>query len=498
MEERIAASVASSNLEHLLEHASRRAELSRLALERYRLALSPEEHRALSLWADQFYPFQRDWLLDGSSFGVCNKARQIGMSFATGGIGVLWGAFHGETTTIISKGQRESDTVFEKCQRHVELLQYAGSKLANTTRNNDGEIVFVSGGAIVALPSTAGRSFSGNVLLDEFAYQERADEVWDNAAAVAMLPGFKVRVISTPNGVGNGFYNLWNLATSPERQAEEGTIWSSHEVPIALAVAQGYPVDLRKCWAIAKGDPRLFEQLFNCSFLDSVLQYISSDIIEGAKTSEPWDDDDQGADYYAGLDIGRVVDRTVRVIIRASRGIRRVHSIRSIKRTDAAGLKQMIREDFATYQLKRLCIDSTGLGSFPAEEIKREHSERHDVPHRRPRVECVDFTASSKDELATGLHQALMTKILLLPAEDADLRVAPEQPGMAALLRRELAAIKRIITPSANVRYESPNTREGHGDHAWALALANHACTTPNAMVEALRKRLYGSSVNPG
>lgn len=435
-------------------------------LQRYRRTLPPSELAALEAWLSTFYTFQTDWLLDDADMGICNKSRQIGLSHTTSAVGVVWGAFHGELTTIISIGDRESVEVLDKARKHAGVLVRLGSKMAGIgKKDNANELTFASGGRIIALPSSGGRSFSGNVFLDEFAYQENAAKVWDAAAAVTMLAG-KLRVASTPNGVGNDFHALWASAIKP------GSGWSDHEIPIETAVAQGYPVDIDKCWRIAKGDPRLFDQLFRCSFLDNQLQYIPTEAIELCCSNDDLSKS-IGDQHYAGLDIGRENDLTVLIVVRFHRGIRTVVHVESMKRTDSDGLEAMVDRAFAKFALKRLCIDATGLGTFPAERIKKKHSERVDVPHRRPRVEPLIFTPKLKEALATGLYTAMTGGQVVLPRSNE-------------ALRKDVASIRRIVTPAGNVTYDAPRTADGHADHAWALALAVHASTGRNAMAEAL------------
>lgn len=479
-------------------------------VERYRTVLPSQEFNALSLWADTFYEFQKDWLLEESDFAIANKSRQIGTSHTTGAVGVLWGAFHGEMTTIISIGQLESDEVLDKCKKHVAVLQALGSQCAQTLKSNTSEIVFASGGRILALPSSGGRSFSGNVFLDEFAYQEHATKVWDAAAPVTLL-GHKMRVVSTPNGVGNEFYDLWEMATNPERKdamrsllppGAENIAWKPHLVPIDLAIAQGYPVDLARCWALAKGDPRIFAQMFRCSFLDNVMQYVSGETIEKCVSSKPWPLFVPNGEYYGGLDIGREVDFSCLFIIRRDGAMSYPVHVETIKRTDSDGLEAMVARAFEKYKLTRLCIDSTGLGTFPAERMKKKHSEAIDVPHRRPRVECVDFTPTSKELLATGLYSTMTATALALPSDDAQLPERTEvdatsrrayvvnEAGISKLLKKEIASLQRIITKAGNVIYSTPRTADGHADRAWALMLALHARSATNPMVDALRSTL--------
>lgn len=218
-------------------------------------------------------------------------------------------------------------------------------------------------------------------------------------------------------------------------------------------------------------------------FAGGQFQYIPAEAIKLCQTT-----DDltrvEGDQHYAGLDIGRSNDLTVLVVLRYVRGIRYVVYVRSMKRTDSDGIDKMVDEAFTLFRLKRLCIDATGMGTFPADRIKKKHSERVDVPHRRPRVEPVIFTPKMKETLVTGLHSVMTTAALQIPANDNALPGC--EPGTAEKLRKDIASIARNVTKAGNVTYDTPRDETGHGDHAWATALAVHASTGRNPMADAL------------
>lgn len=416
------------------------------AVERYRV-LPEIEFQALSSWLSTFYQFQLEWLLDQSEQAICNKSRQIGLSHTTSALGVIWAAMHGELTTIISIGELESSEVLAKAKSHAWVLQQLGSKMATPSRVNATSIEFESGGRVLALPSTGGRSFTGNVFLDEFAYQQHSAKVWDAAAAVTMLGG-RLRVASTPNGVGNDFEILWRKATTGALDS-----WSAHEFPIQRAIDEGYPVDIKKCWSIAKGDPRLFDQLFNCKFLDGELQYIPTKAIT-ENTEERCSVPLEGY-AFAGLDIGRTVDLTALYVVRRGiDGFWRVVYRETCKRTQQQDIERMVDAAFSRFNIRRLCVDSSGLGAFPAEQLQRKHG--------RARVEPVVFTLNSKEALATTLYSVIVGGLMRFQRDDAQ-------------LIQDLCSLRRIITEAGNVRYDAPHTEEGHADRAWALALALHA-----------------------
>ncbi len=448
-----------------------------IALAKY-ARLPGREFAAIDAWASAFYPFQREWLFEQSKFALCNKSRRTGLSFTSAAITLLWGAFHGEDTTIISRGEKESYEVLLLAKAHAKVLTGLGSHMAELKAANKGEIKFASGGRIIALASTGGRGYTGNVFIDEFAYHQDAKGTWDGAAVAMTLGDARLRVSSTPNGV-NEFHDVYQQARKP------GTIWALHELPMALARAQGYPFDMAVCWALANGDQRLFDQLFNCSFLDGDLQYIPTVAIDSCLYETPPAVED-GA-HYAGLDIGRTIDLSVLIVVRLIKGVRVVVHIETIKRTDWEALDAMVARAFAKYKLKRLCIDATGLGAFPAESIKKQHSERVEVRHRRPRVECIDFTLNSKELLATGMYTGFTKKTVAIPADDDALPSV--KPGLAKQLRQDIASIRRLVTASNNVKYDAPHTASGHADSAWAIALALLAVGTPNPMIEALKAK---------
>lgn len=454
----------------------------------------PREYTATSLWLSQFFPFQQRWILEPARFAVVNKSRKIGLTMSSAGVATVWGAMFGEMNTIISRGQTEADEVILAARSHARILRDLGSSNAQITRHNTRELVFKSGGRIIALPSTGGRSYSGNVFLDELAHAPHAAEVWKAAAPVALL-GHRMRVISTPNGVGNEFHDLWEYATNPERKRpsyleNSAQKWAHHEISIHDARREGFPVDLDACWELAKGDPRVFAQEFECSFLDGELQLIPTEAIDSILMRTPLEDkaDTVAYDYYAGLDIGKEVDLTVLFVVRVHRrtGMTDVVHVESIKRTEWHWIDDMVDAAFAKYKMRRLCIDRGGLGMRSADEIKRKHSERRDVDYRRPRVELVDFTLKTKEDLATGLYVNITKRLMTLPGCDAALppksrlradgTLAMVNPaGMWKTLHREIASIQRKITKAGNVVYETPRTSQGHSDHAWAAMLALYA-----------------------
>jgi phage FluMu gp28-like protein len=102
-------------------------------------------------------------------------------------------------------------------------------------------------------------------------------------------------------------------------------------------------------------------------------------------------------------------------------------------------------------QLKRACIDQTGLGAQLAERANE----------RFPwSAEGVTFTAAVKEELAFGLR---------LDFEDRRLRLCDEEE-----LHWDLRSMRKEITASGNIRFAGESA-DSHCDRFWAKALRQQA-----------------------
>jgi len=429
-------------------------------------ALPQREIYALAKWFSNCLTYQLRWILDNSRAAAMLKGRQIGASHASACAAVLW-AFWQEDTYIISTDEKTATDVLEKAWLAAKALEGCGSLLGKPKKRTQTEILFENGAKVKVLPSTsAARGYSGNVILDEAAYYGRTvkpADVWDGAAA-ATIHGHKLRVQSTPNGVGNWFHQFWT--TDRSKNYQKYVITLDQAIRDGIHTLSGLAPDAFRehiFSTLAQNDKRLFAQLAQCSFLDSEDQLIPTESIENCQVNNcQWPE----GPYYAGLDIGRTADRTELVIVRvAPDGTRWLMKDSTKGRTDVDDIFSLADTAFGhPYYCKKLCVDATGLGAFPAENLQKRYGAF--------RVEPVVFTLKSKEELATGMALAFNTGTVRIPKADDK-------------LFKELCSIRREVTDAGNVRYDAPHTPEGHADKAWALALALYGCSKPlNQMID--------------
>jgi hypothetical protein len=158
---------------------------------------------------------QRDAVLKwlGGGNWLTLKARQIGWSTLVAAF-VLWMAiFHDDRRIlIISKGEREAQELLKKVKfawnRLPPWMRERAPKLTNDNLQN---MAFSNGSEIISVPSAAdpARGFSGSlVIVDEWAFLPNAEEAWASIEPVADIGG-QIIGLSTANGSGNFFHQLW-------------------------------------------------------------------------------------------------------------------------------------------------------------------------------------------------------------------------------------------------------------------------------------------------
>ena len=169
----------------------------------------------------KLYPYQRAWVRDTSRFKIGLMARQVGKSL-TCAAEAVWDCIRrpGATWLILSAGERQALEFMQKVKDWCHAFQEATGLFKGknnepgsaTIRRN--EVRWSNGSRIFALPANPQtvRGYSANLILDEFAFHEHPEEIWR-----AIYPSitnqvkeqFKLRIISTPNGKNNLFYDLW-------------------------------------------------------------------------------------------------------------------------------------------------------------------------------------------------------------------------------------------------------------------------------------------------
>lgn len=423
--------------------------------------------------APVLFSYQRRYLADDSRFKAAMWARQTGKTFTTTLEAVL-STLQAETEgraerwTILSVSRdRALDAMDNGVKLHLRAIgaafeamdePLAVDELAHVVRlGNRGSYIR----AVAAKASTA-RGMSDNLILDEFAFHQDSRAIWTALLPVVSRPDLKLRVISTPNGRGNKFYEIM---TSPD------SLFSRHEVTIHEAIADGLPrnaEELRR--AIA--DPIAWAQEFECQFIDGATAWLPYELIDGCEDARA-PGDYLGGDVFVGMDFAARGDLTVIAVLELADGVLWLRDLRELRATSFREQLGELDDIMRRYKVVRAALDQTGLGEMPVQEAKMRHGGY--------RVEGVLFSGARKLDMATALKDRMEDKRLRLPA------------GNAAL-RADLHSVQRVTGATGAPRLVAERNENGHADRFWALALAVSAAqmVKPVYGYESIGRRAFG------
>lgn len=408
-------------------------------------------------------PYQRQWVQDRSRFKIGLMSRQSGKSFSTT-LEAVDDSLERQTTWIyLSRGERQALELANTAKKHLEAYRTAAESVEGWFKTDDGERIteyqlrLPNGSRHIFLPANpdTARGYSGNVLLDEFAFHKDSRAIWGALyPIITRRPDYKIRVISTPNGRNNKFYELWE---GKGERAGAKAVWSRHKVTIHDAVAQGLPVDAEELKA-GLDDDEMWTQEYLCEFLDEATSFLSYALIASVEDPRATLDYDlkqllQMSERYLGVDIGRRRDLTVLWLLER---VGDVYWTRLMERIQGASFSQQAaRLDAVLPLVTRACIDATGLGMQLAEQAQERHGGK---------VEPVTFTGAVKNDLATSFRRMFEDRTIRIPEEER--------------LRRSLHKVRKVTTSAGNVRYDAESESDGHADEFWAGGLAAHAAAS--------------------
>ena len=422
--------------------------------------------RETSILNEILLPWQQRWVADSSRFKIGLWSRQTGKSFSTAceavtdcavqpkGTSDLWVCLSaGERQALewMQKARKWAEAVKATVDSYDELRDSANALLARA------EIRFANGARIVAIPANpdTARGYSANLILDEFAIHERPFDIWAAIypSITNSLAGEKrLRIVSTPKGRGNKFADLW----------EHNEQYAKHKVTIEDAVREGlFGRDAAKAKAkldelrAGVDDPDIWAQEFMCEFIDNTSVLLPYEMIGACESANIVDDG--ASPLYVGMDVGRQHDLSVIVTAVKLGDVLAVTDVTELKRMPFADQLDVLCAKAQASRVRRVCIDSTGIGAMLAEEA---------VKRLGGKVSPVQFTVSSKGEMYGLLRRRFEERSIRVP--------------VSREIREDLHAVQRVVSTGGNVTYSAPRNADGHSDRAAALALCSLAAKSDN------------------
>ncbi len=425
---------------------------------------------------------------------VLHWSRQIGKSFTL----AAWAVDRlltrpGRLVTVLSNSKDNGAEFALKCREVLNLLGVAKEAVGFAATNDTVEYsnmrfevtVKVKGKTgrikvLAANPRTA-RGFSGDLILDEFAFHEDSNAIWEAAEPIlSSNPDFLCRVASTGNGTSNMFYRMATEGFFKVSRVRRSDAWKMGVKIYDAKTRKPITPDEARAQAL---DKAAYDQNYECAFASESGSLLSWAMINEATLGRSADDifDDNLPDgfldkispvasLYLGMDVAATRDYTVVALLRVEGQMLYVAAIVRIRSTRLPTQKAVLRPILSDRRLKRARIDSTGIGLGLVQDMEDEFPGK---------VEGVNFATTepiSQRLIAEGRKSptARVTEIMAteLAAAHEDKRISyPADTTM----RDDLRKPHKVTSANGRVSIAAESTKTGHADHFWALALALRA-----------------------
>lgn len=430
------------------------------------------------------FKYQRRWLADSSRFKIALWARQTGKDFTAAAEAVIHSRLHpGATWIVLAAGERQALESIDKAKVWAEAFHIPISECTENftphpgirppggprTRLLSSQIKWANGARFIALPGKPEtvRGYSANIILTEFAFHDDPEAIWR-----AIYPSIsnplrggekKLRIISTPNGLGNKFAELWH----------HGRDYSKHKVDIHEASRQGLELDVEE---LRRGlrDEQAWAQEYECEFADGAEVLLPYDLIESCESADAVETAearelsarrDRNRPLFMGIDFGRKRHLTVAWILERKGGVLETREVLALKGLSTPEQVEALRPRVGLCQ--RVALDYTGGGIGLGDQLAREFSEYRRKERMHGKVELCAFTPALKAELYPRLRAAFERREVRIPISRA--------------IREDLHGVQRWVSANGAITYRAADREDGHSDRATALALALRAASQPGS-----------------
>lgn len=437
-----------------------------------------------AVWED----FQLEELNNDAMFAIEKKCRQVGWSFLIAMRGVADAVLDARSSVYNSINQLEARDKIRYARQIYDNLRCSPQEFAlpRIITDNKNELEFENGARLVSTASARGKPNS-NFFIDEAAWKQNAREIY-TAAVPVISKGGMLRLGSSTNGASGLFWEIdtESLRKYPDFVRTETKWWDvvafCENVREAKRVAPQMATHER-VERFAK--PRLktifsnmvledFQQEYEAQYVDESTAWITwaeiqantnermrcvtsdeSKTIGGALTAiEQIHSLSQRGEveavFIAGVDIGRT--RNATEIFLVGRSVEESYPLRlmiTLHNCEYDKQTAVLEKIMNALPVSKMLIDQNGLGNQLAESLQKTFPSK---------VEGAKFTNPSKELWATNVKMLFQQQKVPIPANRD--------------LAYQIHSIKKKVTASNNLVFDTDRNEKHHADKFWALALA--------------------------
>ena len=324
--------------------------------------------------------------------------------------------------------------------------------------------------------SATAQSYHGNLYFDEVFWVPKFDVMRKVASGMAAQKMYRQTYFSTPTTIAHPAYAFFSGKSfnRGRAKADKVEIDISHEnlrmgklcgdrqwkqiVTIYDALEGGCNLfDIEDL--LAENSKEEFEQLFLCQFADdnssafkfADLQLCQVDSLEEWHDFKPFYQRPFGnREVWLGYDPAFTGDRAALAIVappRVEGGDYRVLHKQTFHGMDYETQASRIKQFCDDYNVTRIVIDKTGMGSGVFQEVKKFY----------PTVQGLDYNADLKNEMVLKTQNLIQKRRLKFDSGDNDIVTS-------------FMTVKKRITGTGKITYVSDRSEDAsHGDLSWAI-----------------------------
>lgn len=357
---------------------------------------------------------------------------------------------------------------------------------------------------LAANPRTA-RGFSGDLILDEFAFHEHSNAIWDAAEPILSAnPEFLCRIASTGNGKHNMFYRMASCGASTPK---DGTFVQSttgytvcrvsrteaYNMGVKIYSLGAARIPITPAQARAKAlDKRSYDQNYELEFNDENMCLLTHELIQSAmRQGIPIDEQRWSAasiakmfraegELFFGMDVGRNRDLSVMAVLERQGQTKRIIAMLRMAQMRLPAQQQQMDLVCALPKFRRGSVDMTGIGLGLVEYAQEKWGDY--------KINGVNFSSTEpiSDKIRaegrkteTARVTEIMATELLACFEDRSIELWIEMDAEAV---DDLRKPEKITSPGGRVSIAAVRDEAGHADHFWGIALAIRASANPTVV----------------
>lgn len=435
-------------------------------------AISQEQEELLiNGFLGGMFQYQRIWH-DAKKHRIRNilKSRQIGATYYFAHEAFIDALTTGHNQIFLSASKKQALQFRSYIVSYAKQTADVDLKGETIKLPNGAELIFLGTNSATA------QSYHGNLYFDEIFWVPKFDVMRKVASGMAAQKMYRQTYFSTPTTIAHPAYAFFSgkAFNRGRAKADKVEIDISHEnlrtgklcadrqwkqiVTIHDALEGGCNLfnleDL-----LAENSKEEFEQLFLCQFADdnsSAFKFADLQLCQ-VDSLEEWHDFKpfyqrpfSNREVWLGYDPAFTGDRAALAIVappRVEGGDYRVLHKQTFHGMDYETQASRIKQFCDDYNVSRIVIDKTGMGSGVFQEVKKFY----------PTVQGLDYNADLKNEMVLKTQNLIQKRRLKFDSGDNDIVTS-------------FMTVKKRITGTGKITYVSDRSEDAsHGDISWAI-----------------------------